>query len=160
MTDYFNPKERDILFRRIEALAPDVLSRDGKINGHQLLAHFNNSLRDVCGLQETVRSHNLLLHTIGKWLVFHVIPWPEKAPRNPQQIADFVGRTALASFEVDHQTFVSLLQTFESLAQSNSLVPHPAYGKLSKNEWGKYMFLHMDYHLTMFDIHGDFYARK
>ncbi len=160
MTDYFKPRERDILFRRIEGITPDVRSSDGKVTGHQLLGHFNNSLREICGLQRPKRPGNIFERTIGKWLVFHLIPWPESAPKTESQLAEFVGQEKLAAFTNDHATFVSLLQTFESQSSNQTLGPHPIFGRLTRDEWGKVMFLHLDYHLTMFDIHGDFYARK
>ncbi len=160
MTDYFKPRERDILFRRIEALTPDLRSRDGKITGHQLLGHLNNSLREICGLQKPKRPANIVERTIGKWLVFHLIPWPESPPRNESQLAAFIGPENLSTFVDDHATFVALLQNFESQCGNECLGPHPAFGQLTRGEWGKVMFLHLDYHLTMFDIHGDFYARK
>ncbi len=160
MTDYFKPRERDILFRRIEGITPDMRSRDGRVTGHQLLGHLNNSLREICGLQKPKRPSNIFERTIGKWLVFYLIPWPESPPKTASQLSEFVGRVNLASFANDHETFVSLLKTFEYQSGNQSLEPHPIFGRLTKEEWGKVMFLHLDYHLTMFDIHGDFYARK
>ncbi len=160
MPDYFIPRERDMLFRRIEQLSPEQRSRDGKINGHQLVGHFNNSLREICGLQPPSRHGNLAQRTLGKWLVFHLIPWPESPPKNSAELAEFVGSADLKSFADDHADFVTLLQAFERHCAQHSLAPHPLFGRLSQKEWGKYMFLHLDYHLTMFDIHGEFHARK
>jgi hypothetical protein len=164
MTDYFVAKERNVLFRRIEQLAPDLRSDDRHLTGHQLLCHLNDELRSLCGLQPVEPSTSFfplaVRKTVFKWLVFHVTPWTEPAPKTEEAKARFVGRKPAASFEQDHDEFVALLQTFEAHAEAGTLQPHPEYGVLSKQDWGRYLFLHMDYHLNAFNIQGDFRALK
>ncbi len=158
MTDYFRTKERNILFRRIEEVSVDAKSLDGKVSGHELICHLNNSLREICGLQSAAASSNLLLRTLGKWLVLFVIPWPESTPTSDPALSAFVGAQRPTTFEQDYAELVELLKTFERLWQDDNLQPHPVYGRLSRADWGRYMFLHVDYHLTTFGIHGDFRA--
>lgn len=158
MTDYFKPHERDILFRRFEELTPEMRSTDNRIDAHQMLCHLNNSLREICGLQPVESQSNLFKRTIGKWLVFHLTPWPERNPATPEALVAFVGTKPPTSFAADHAEFVSLLQTFDEQCARGTIGPHPHFGYLSRAEWGQYMFLHIDYHLTTFGIHGDFRA--
>jgi hypothetical protein len=156
MTDYFKARERDILFRRIEELTPDMLSKDQRVTGHQLICHLNQSLREYCGIAQPQQRGTMFHRTLFKWLVFHLMPWPERAPRDASAMSRFVGDAPPQTFEQDHAEFVRLLQEFESRAKTDSLAPHPVYGRMSRQEWGEYLFLHIDYHLTAFDIHGDF----
>jgi hypothetical protein len=160
MTDYFKPQERNILFRRIEHLEATMTSLDQRVTGHQLICHLNNNLRELCGLQPSHERSGFLQRTILKWLVLHVFPWPERAPRSPAALQEFIGTKPPSTFEADHAELVELLKTFESQSQEARLAPHPVFGPLSKSEWGEYMFLHLDYHLTAFGIHGDFRAPK
>lgn len=160
MTDYFRSQERNILFRRIEEISADSLSLDGKVNGHELICHFNDNLREVCGLQPARATAIPFQRTLYKWLVFHVAPWPERTPRTDVARQQFVGAKPPTNFETDHNELVELLKAFEQQASDNSLSPHPVFGKLSRDDWGRYMFLHFDYHLTSFGIHGDFRAPK
>lgn len=156
MTDYFKARERDMLFRRIEELTPDMRSKDQRVTGHQLICHLNQSLREYCGIAP-LKSRGTVLHrTLFKWLVFHLIPWPERTPQDAAALDAFVGDVPPTDFASDHAEFVRLLQEFETRWKSDSLAPHPTYGRMSREEWGQYLFLHIDYHLTAFDIHGDF----
>jgi hypothetical protein len=163
MTDYFKPRERNILFRRIETITPEMLSVGKTVNGHQLLGHFNQHLRDLCRDTVTVKRSALFYLTIGKlgkWLVFYVTPWPAMMPKSALQVEKFIGAIPLTSFANDHATFISLLQQFESLCQRNAMQPHPVYGNLLQSEWGQYIFLFLDFYLTAFGIHGDYRAPK
>lgn len=160
MTDYFRSQERNILFRRIEGITADTRSLDARVGGHELICHFNNSLREICGLQPAKSTANIFRRTLYKWLVFYVTPWPERTPRTPEALREFVGSKPTATFEEDHHELVELLKTFERKSQDGTLSPHPTFGPLSRADWGRYMFLHFDYHLTTFGIHGDFRAPK
>ena len=160
MTDYFRSQERNILFRRIEEISAEARSLDARVGGHELICHFNNSLREICGLQPAKSSANVVQRTLYKWLVFYVTPWPERTPRTPESMRNFVGDTPMATFKADHDELVALLKTFEEKCQADGLPPHPEFGALSRGDWGRYMFLHLDYHLTTFGIHGNFRAPK
>ena len=160
MTDYFRSQERNILFRRIEEVTAETRSLDTRVGGHELICHFNNSLREICGLQPAKSSANVFQRTLYKWLVFHVTPWPERTPRTPEALREFIGSKPMTTFAADHDELVELLKTFERKSQDGSLPPHSVYGALSRSDWGRYMFLHLDYHLTTFGIHGNFRAPK
>jgi Protein of unknown function (DUF1569) len=155
VTDYFKPSERDNLFRRIEELTPTMRSRDGRVTGHQMICHLGDSLREVLGLQAAGRRGTIVHRTVLKWLAFHLIPWPESQPRSEAAIKRFVGQTAPSTYAADHAAFVALLRQFDERWQQGQLAPHPVFGSLSKNEWGAYMFLHIDHHLATFGIHGE-----
>jgi len=145
MTDYFKPRERNILFRRIEALTPEILSVSKTVNGHQLFGHFNQHLRELCGdvgsAKYAAKRSKLFYLTLGrvsKWLVFYVTPWPAIMPKSTAQIEKFVGPKPLTTYAEDHATFIALLQQFESICAQDALQPHPIYGELSQAEWGQY----------------------
>jgi Protein of unknown function (DUF1569) len=159
MTDYFKSSERNILFRRFEALTPERLSTDKSTTGHQLIRHLNKSLREICS--DSPRPHqwyDLFMHTVGKWLIFHLLPWRESAPRTAECMTLFTDGNSNSGYAEDHAEFVRLLQEFEQKCTLGTLLPHPRFGRLSKSEWGQYLFLHCDYHLSKFNIHGDYRA--
>jgi hypothetical protein len=158
MTTYFNARERDQLFRRIEQLTPQSRSRDGRVSGHELICHFNDALRDILRLQTPQRQGALWQRTVLKWLAFHVIPWPESQPKNETALKEFIGQQAPGTFEADHTAFVALLKAFEERSREKTLPPHPVFGTMSHDQWGQYLFLHLDYHLATFDIHGSAHA--
>jgi Protein of unknown function (DUF1569) len=158
MTDYFKPSERHNLFRRIEELTPTMRTRDRRVTGHQVICHLADSLREVLGLQQAARRGSILHRTVVKWLTFHLIPWPEWQPRSDAAIQRFIGQQSPGTFAADHATFVELLKQFETRWEQNTLAPHPVFGALSKQEWGAYMFLHIDHHLATFGIHGELHV--
>lgn len=155
MTDYFKPSERDNLFRRIEELTPTMRSRDGLVTGHQMICHLGDSLREILGQQTAARRGTIVHRTVLKWLAFHLIPWPEWQPRSDAAIKRFVGQQTPSTYAADHAAFVGLLKQFDERWQTGELAPHPVFGSLSKEEWGTYMFLHIDHHLATFGIHGE-----
>ncbi len=159
MTDFFNSRERDNLFRRIEELTPTMRSRKSLVTGHALICHFNDELRTMLGLQAARGSAILLSRTVWRWLVFNVIPWPEREPRNEASLQQFVGVQAPRDFASDHAEFVSLLQQLDARMTNEALEPHPTFGALTRKQWGRCIFLHIDFHLTQFGIHGEFARR-
>ena len=161
MTDFLNARERDNLFRRIEELTPTMRSRKSLVTGHTLVCHFNDELRAALGLQATHSTAHLLGLTLWRWLAFNVIPWPEREPRNEGALKQFIGAQPQRDFATDHAEFVSLLQQLDARIASGApaLAPHPTYGTLSTKQWGRCLFLHMDFHLTQFGIHGEFARR-
>ncbi len=67
MTDCFRSQERNILFRRIEGITADTRSLDTRVGGHELICHFNNSLREICGLQPAKSTANIFQRTLCKF---------------------------------------------------------------------------------------------
>jgi hypothetical protein len=159
MPDYFNARERNILFRRIEELTPDSVASGSRITGHQVIRHLNHSLRELTGEIAAAPRGNVLTRAVVKWLIFSLMPWPEKLPKTEAEIAEFVGPLPAQSFEADHAEFVRLLKAFEAAHATASLRPHPVFGALTGEQWGRYLYLHIDYHLATFGIHGDYFAR-
>ncbi len=159
MTDFFVARERDNLFRRIEELTPTMRSRKSLVTGHALICHFNDELRTMLGLQAARGSSILLSRTLWRFLVFYVIPWPEREPRNEPALQRFIGVQAPRDFASDHAEFVALLQQLDARIISAALEPHPTFGALTFKQWGRCLFLHIDFHLTQFGIHGEFAKR-
>jgi hypothetical protein len=159
MTDFFIARERDNLFRRIEELTPTMRSRKSLVTGHTLICHFNDELRTILGLQAARGSSILLSRTLWRFLVFNVIPWPEREPRNEAALQRFVGLQTPRDFASDHAEFVALLKQLDARINTVALEPHPTFGALSVKQWGRCLFLHIDFHLTQFGIHGEFAPR-
>lgn len=148
MSNYFLPHERDQLFRRLEHLQADDKSIAGCITGHETLLHLNDGLRGFLGDQPMSDESTLFWRTVGRWLVFHFMPWPEKEPKDAAGVAQIIGTAPPGDFDQDFAVFVGLLQRFDQQCRAGTLAPHPRYGKLSKSDWGAYMYLHIDWHLT------------
>lgn len=151
MSDYHIARERDQLFRRLELLLPEMKSISGKVTAHQMLLHLSDGLRGFLGDQPAAAEGTVLHRTVLKWLAFHLIPWPEREPEDEAALARYTGPTPPGDFHADFARLVALLQRFDA-APEGGLARHPLFGTLSRGEWGTYMYLHMDWHLSRFGL--------
>ncbi|MFO7823615.1 MAG: DUF1569 domain-containing protein, partial [Cyclobacterium sp.] len=84
------------------------------------------------------------------FLILRILPW---FPKNVKTAAPFEtkGKINPEVFEEEKLLFVSCLQQFAAPGQVFT-APHPFFGPLNTQEWGKVVWLHMDHHLRQFGL--------
>ena len=76
--------------------------------------------------------------------MIHKLPMPKSAPTAPELLA-----RRDADLEREQQTFRTL---FARLGPPHALVPHPAFGPMSRDDWGVLIHKHADHHLRQFGV--------
>ncbi len=142
----FDASVKQDIINRINKLTPQNQAQWGKMNVAQMLAHCQMPLGVATGKHTLKR--NFLLSLIGplfKKQLYNETPFKRNLPTdksfiiaNPQE------------FEKEKQNLIDMVNSFSATTMSGE--PHPFFGKLSKEEWSKGTWKHLDHHLQQFGV--------
>ena len=149
MRTLFDADARTHFQRRVTILKPDAPARWGRFTAPKMLAHVNDGLRMALGDLPT-KSRNLpVRYPPLKQLLIYVLPFPKGLPTAPELLA----RTDQAQFESERETFPLLLERVGARATAASSWPdHPAFGPMSRRDWGVLGYRHIHHHFTQFGV--------
>ncbi|HNP47956.1 MAG TPA: DUF1569 domain-containing protein [Bacteroidia bacterium] len=135
---------------RIERLDSNSKALWGNMNCNQMLCHCADVLREALGTRPTKNLGNFFSHTFMKWFSFYILTsWPKgKLPTSPSYDS-FKGGTPVNNLKDDKDVLLKLLSNVRS---ADSLKPHPYFGNLTKKEWGRITYLHLNHHLKQFGV--------
>jgi hypothetical protein len=60
--------------------------------------------------------------------------------------------TAPVEFARDKEELVRVLEQFTSYPPEREFAPSPAFGRMGRATWGRFMWRHMNHHLTQFGV--------
>jgi hypothetical protein len=144
MKSIWDESARAELLQRFGKIHSDQRPAWGKMDVAHMLAHVCDPLRAAMGEMDVAEKRTFLRNALMRWLIIYVVPWPKGAPTAPE----FTVRT-----ETDLVTGIAALQAtmsrFEACSQYR---PHPAFGNLSRKDWGCLCWRHMDHHLRQFGV--------
>ncbi len=152
MSNLYIAHERERLFRRLETLTAEARSSNGVVSGHHTVIHLSHDLDVMLGEEPASTRSNLWSRSVGSWLVLNFIPWPERLPRAESGLHDFAPQADAGTFASDFDALIERIRRFDARCKAGSIGPHPRYGRLSRNSWGKYLYLHIDWHLSMLGL--------
>lgn len=147
-TIWDDPVRADLV-SRVHRLTPNHTAKWGKFTVSAMLAHVNDALRmatDDIRIDRNGRAPAFLRWLPVRYLFIHVLPMPKGAPTAPELLA----RSTSADLAQEQQTFRTLIDALpgrESLAAA-----HPAFGPLTRHDWGALMHKHVDHHLRQFGV--------
>ncbi len=88
--------------------------------------------------------------TILKHLVLFGMPIPKGKIETVKELKQGKGGTKPNIFEEDKQRLISLIENFDTSINQNPTYKHPAFGRMTKHQWGRLVYQHTDYHLSQF----------
>jgi hypothetical protein len=143
----FDPVVKQDIIDRINKLTPQTQRQWGKMDVAQMLAHVQMPIRIAFGTHQPKGS--FLLRLIGplfKSKLWDDKPYKNSLPTDPTFI--MTGNTK--DFEKEK---VSLLNLINSFTEKNLISEqHPVFGKLTKENWSKATWKHLDHHLKQFGV--------
>lgn len=147
MPSIWNDSDRAELVRRAWTLTPTHTAKWGKFTVGGMLAHLNDSTRMATGeLPVTGKAPSFLRWPPVRYLFIYLLPMPKGAPTAPALLA----RTTAADLAAEQQAFQTL---FDALARRTEMAAaHPAFGPLSRDDWGALLHKHTDHHLRQFGV--------
>jgi hypothetical protein len=139
------------LVKRINNLSPESNRLFGTMTIEQMQCHLSDQLRLALNQKPILTKSNLYFKTIYKWTAIYLM---REMPKNlntikEQKQGEGNAGTTPTGFESDKNTLLQLLSEFRN--KKTDLHPHPLLGKLTANEWGKLIYVHIDYHLKQFN---------
>jgi hypothetical protein len=147
MPSIWNDADRGDLVRRAWTLTPNHAAKWGKFSVSGMLAHLNDSARMATGdLMVASKAPSFLKWALVRHLLIYKLPMPRSAPTAPELIA----RSSTADLEREQQTFQTL---FDGLGRRATMAPsHPAFGTMTRDDWGALVHKHTDHHLRQFGV--------
>jgi len=146
MKNILNAADRADLRRRLESLRPERQPRWGSFTAPRMLAHLCDQMRLPLGSQSAAPIPGpLRLPGLG-WLVMCVLPWPRGKVQSPPETL----LTDATDWESDLATLHDLVEQFAGDDQRDSWPDHPAFGSMSRRDWGIFCHRHIDHHLCQF----------
>lgn len=150
MKSLADPKTRLEIGSRIANVKPDSPRQWGRMTAHGMICHLADSFRGPMGDRFISPATGLFQRTVMKWgALYFPMPWPKELPTRPE-VDQAQGGTKPADFTRDRAELIALMQRFVDPARDSSRDTHPIFGRMSRNQWLRWAYLHMDHHLRQF----------
>jgi hypothetical protein len=78
------------------------------------------------------------------------MPAPKGKVETVPELKQGVKGTIPITIEQDKETLLSFIQTFKDKIDKSTNVIHPAFGKLTTEQWARLCYIHLDHHLKQF----------
>ena len=132
---------------RINQLDTTSQAHWGKMDVGQMLYHCQLPLNIILEKNDYGLKPNWFAKTFFKKSMYSNKPWRKNLPTMPMfRITD------ARSFETEKQELLNLVNELESQRNRNDWKEHPSFGKLTKDQWGKMQYKHLDHHLRQFGV--------
>ena len=146
MKSIWQEQSRQELNDRVGALAWDRRGEWGRFTAPKMVCHLADSLKMAMGDLKVAPKNLPIRYPPLKQLIIYVAPFPKGAPTAPELLA-----RATTDFSAECTAIVSLLDRCADASQQLAPV-HPAFGKMSRRDWGVLVYRHTDHHLRQFGV--------
>ena len=143
----FDPVVKQEIVDRINKLSPDSQRQWGKMDVSQMLAHLQPAIRIAYG------THQPKGHFFFKLILpfFKSKLWDEEPYKKSLPTDDtFIMTGSAKDFEKEKGNLLELINQFSESAIVGER--HPVFGKLTKENWSKATWKHIDHHLKQFGV--------
>ena len=144
--DMFDPAVKQAIVDRINKLTPESQRRWGKMDVAQMLAHVQLPISCAYGTHQVKPMFFMrVLGPLFKGVLYNEKPYKQGLPTDPSYVV-----VDTKNFETEKQALLGKLTRFSPGAIV--VEKHPVWGKLSKDQWSKATWKHLDHHLTQFGV--------
>lgn len=146
MKSIFDEATKNELIERIGLLTETSERQWGKMTVGQMVWHCQYPLK-VAIENKKAGNGNLLVRLFFKKSMYNDKPWRKNLPTSPQ-----LKTTEDKNLKIEAEKLKQFTIQTHDLKTRNDWNPHPLFGKLTKEEWGKMQYKHLDHHLTQFGV--------
>lgn len=143
----FDPAVKQDIIDRINKLTPGSKAQWGKMNVSQMLAHVQKPIGIAYGTHQPKGS--FLLRLIGplfKSKLWDETPYKQGLPTDPTFIMTGMDK----EFEKEKQELLNMINSFSETSVVGE--KHPVFGKITRVNWSKATWKHLDHHLQQFGV--------
>jgi hypothetical protein len=132
---------------RINKLTPQSQRQWGKMNVGQMLAHCQMPMSIALG-SHTIKGHWLmrLILPLFKKTLYDEKPWKQSLPTDKS----FIMTGKAKEFDKEKNQLLDMVNRFREANMIND--EHPVFGRLTKEQWSKATWKHLDHHLKQFGV--------
>lgn len=149
MKSIFEPRHAAEITKRIDQLREDSTPLWGSMQVSQMLAHCS-AFHDI-PLGNTFPPRGLLGRLVGRFakpMFYNEKPLPQNMSTIPTIVINDD-----REFGAEKDKLKKQIATFQITGPSQcSQHPHPFFGKLTTEQWGKGIYKHLDHHLKQFGV--------
>ena len=147
MKTIFDQKTKRELIDRINLLSEDSAASWGKMDAYQMIKHCNLSEEMFQG--KKVYKRLFIGKLFGKSALKGILKNEEPMKKNQPTHADFKIK-GKGDFEGERKKWIILLSDYSTFSNQNFV--HPFFGKMTRDDIGKYVYKHTDHHLRQFGV--------
>lgn len=141
----FDPAVKTEIIARINKLTPSSTPGWGKMNVSQMLAHLQVPMGVALGTH-MIKGNWLmkLIMPLFKKKLYDNSPWKKGLPTDKT----FIMTDTDKDFQLEKMHLLDMVERFSE--RSIISEHHPIFGKLTKEQWSKATWKHIDHHLRQF----------
>lgn len=147
-----NKNDNNLVILRVRSLSEKADALWGKMNVNEMICHCTDQIRMAEGKNNIKFVGNFFLVKFVKNLILYGVPAPKGKIMTYKELDQKINGTRPTIFENDRSTLVDSIKGFDNDYPNNKKVLHPSFGKLSKKEWGRLVYIHLDHHLRQFGV--------
>ena len=149
MKTIFNHMHTAEILKRIDKLSPNSQPQWGKMDVAQMLAHCSSFQDIAMGNSFPPRSWlGIIVGRFAKQIIYNDKTLPHNLSTIPTiLIADD------REFDTEKEKLKQKIIAFQNNGPEKCTThPHPFFGKLTSEQWGKGIYKHLDHHLKQFEV--------
>lgn len=142
----FDTSVKQEMIDRINQLTPETKAHWGKMDVAQMLAHCQMPLGVATGKHQLKgRFFMRLIGPLFKSLLVNETPFKKNLGTDKSFIMN-----EPKDFEKEKQGLIQMINDFNATSMTDA--PHPIFGKMTKEEWSKGTWKHLDHHFRQFGV--------
>jgi hypothetical protein len=145
---FFTEEKRQEFRQRIESVTARSPRRWGTMEVDQMLHHLNLACGGSLGFYDLPDESNVLTRTLGKWVTVDWFPEQPVGLRLPKNFK--IAPSQRFEYAQEKAQLLRIVEAAWRARTDKDWKPHPLFGKMTPNEWGKLLQMHLDYHLRQF----------
>jgi len=149
MKNIFNHMHTAEVLKRIDKLSPNSQPQWGKMDVAQMLAHCSSFQDIAMGNSFPPRSWlGIIVGRFAKQIIYN----DKTLPHNMSTIPTILIADA-REFDTEKEKLKQKIITFQNNGPEKCTThPHPFFGKLTSEQWGKGIYKHLDHHFKQFEV--------
>ncbi|MBI3135268.1 MAG: DUF1569 domain-containing protein [Bacteroidetes bacterium] len=148
MGSILNKKDHEEIKLRVADLKRDDLPLWGKMNVGEMLCHTADQVKLATGEIQVEDRSKFMTRTVLKRLILMGMKAPKGKVETLAEVNPHKQGSKPVNFESDRDYLLRKIDDF--IAASGDTPVHPLFGKLTKKQWGKLIYTHLDHHLSQF----------
>ena len=146
--EFFSQEMLSTLTARVNSVTTRSQRQWGTMTPDQMLHHLNLATGSALGYFDLPDESYLLSRTVSKWLLIDLLSEQPKGLLLPLTFK--IPPTEHFDFEYEKKLLLEIINEACNSKSTSNWGPHPLFGSMSENEWGRLFTTHIDYHLKQF----------
>ena len=147
MKSIFEGDAIDEIKSRLTNLSKDSQRQWGQMTPGQMAHHCQKPLNIILEKTDYDLKPNWVVNLFFKKAMYSDKPWRKNLPTAPG-----FKETEKRDLITEKQKLAKLIDELETQKEKEDWKPHPAFGKFTKEQYGKMQYKHLDHHFRQFNI--------